>query len=84
MSYRVDVRQRLVLAVLIAALTGLVIGILFTSNSGITCEDWQDEYVRVAEQGSGGVFASINQGPTADRLRELEQGRPDDCATPEV
>lgn len=77
-------QRRLVLTVLIAVLAGLVIGNVITSNSGLTCEEWQNEYVRVAEEGRGGALAFINLGPTADRLRELDQERPNDCSTPEL
>ena len=77
-------QRRVVLAVVLGALVGLVIGIFLSGTGRMTCDEWQREYTEVAREGQGGVFTFINQGPIAERLRELERERPEDCPTPEV
>lgn len=76
-------QRHLILAVLGAVLAGLVIGTVLVRSSR-TCQEWQRDYARVAEEGRGGVLAFINEGPTAQRLRQLEEERPKGCATPDV
>ena len=75
-------KRRILLGIFVGALVGLVVGTILFQSTGRTCEEWQREYARVVEEGRGGAFTFINQGPTADRLRELEAERPDDCPTP--
>ena len=74
-------QRRLVLAVLIGVIAGLVIGALVVTR-GPTCDEWQDKYSKIAQEGRGGAFAFINQGPTAERLRELEEEQPARCPKP--
>lgn len=76
-------QRRLVLAILIAVSGGLIIGNVLTRD-GMSCNEWQQEYARVADEGRGGVFDFINEGPTAQRLQELEEERPEGCATPDA
>lgn len=82
-SYPGSVQHRILLAVTVAVILGLVVGAILQRN-GSACEDWQEEYTRVAEEGRGGVLAFINEGPFAERLRELEKERPKDCPKPEL
>ena len=75
-------QRRLVLGLLIGVIAGLVIGSLLVTQ-GPSCEEWQAKYSKVAQEGRGGAFTFINQGPTAERLRELEEEQPDGCPKPE-
>ena len=73
--------RRIVLAMVAGVLGGIVVGVLLRGDS-ISCDEWQEEYARVDEEGSGGVFTHIGLGPIAERLRELEAERPEDCPKP--
>lgn len=75
-------KKRLLLTVLVSALVTYIVTILVLPE-GLSCDEWQERYRKVAQQGQGGAFAFINQGPTAEKLRELEEQRPEDCETPE-
>lgn len=77
-------QRRPVLTALIAALASLIIGLVIIRDNGRTCQEWQEEYAQVAVKGRGGVLSFINEGPVAERLRELGRERPDDCTTPEL
>lgn len=76
------VKHNVVLAVAVAILVGLVIGAVVASRRGITCEEWQRRYAAVQQQTGGGVLGSINEGPAAEALREVEEQRPERCETP--
>ena len=77
-------QRRVLVAVLLGALVGLVVGIFLSGTGRMTCDEWQREYAEVARDGEGGVFTFVNHGPIAERLRELERVQPEDCPTPEV
>ncbi len=74
-------RRGILLGILIGGLVGLIVGGITFRNEGQTCEAWQKSYAHAVEEARGGAFSFIDQGP-AERLRELEAQRPEDCPTP--
>ena len=75
--------RRVILTILIATIAGIVIGTILVQG-GLTCEEWQDRYADASKEAEGGVFAFVNEGPLAERLRELEKQRPEGCPKPEA
>ena len=71
--------SRVLTFILVGVILMALLGFAIWKNRDDACEKWQQEYAdMVAEGGGTGALGLINLGPVA----ELEDRRPDGCATP--